>query len=128
MLLVIVPYIFLYRTMRPAQQTQLRTSDDVAGIELNATTNVSEEHTDDLATVRLKRCVSTSHEQKTSMMSTEFGGILESEGGGREEEGGEGDRQRKGTLVKRMLKKEDSEQVLLLDDMEPEAEDDLEEL
>ena len=41
-LLVIVPYILLYRTMKPANQQQQRTSEPLAEIELNSLLNNEE--------------------------------------------------------------------------------------
>lgn len=119
MLLVIVPYMFLYRTMRPAHQTQLRTSDYVDGMELSMVTNECEEHaldTDDLATVQLVNAdFNIPIEDKPCTDSEESGCGEEGCGGDSEEEVREGQRQKQRILVK---KRADNEQVLLLSDMD----------
>lgn len=123
MLLVIVPYMFLYRTMKPEHQTQLRTNDNVAGMELNMVSNECEEHvldTDDLETVQLVSADFNIPVEDKPSTDFEESGCREkdSERDTDEEEGGE-QKQRERILVK---KRTDSEQVLLLSDMELEAE------
>lgn len=118
MLLVIVSYMFLYRTMKPAQQTQLRTNNNVAGMELNE----CEEHvldTDDLETVQLVSAdFNIPVEDKPSTDFEESG--CREKGSERDTEEGGGQKQgRERIWVKKTA---DSEQVILLSDMEPESE------
>lgn len=121
MLLVIVPFILFYRTMRPIQQqTELRTSDNVAIMEMSVASNdVNEQGTVDTDLVQLKHFVSgTAPRQRTS--STEVSRRGKDRGGG--EEGSGGDRGGRGKVG--CSGKGNGEQVLLLSAMEMGVEDD----
>lgn len=121
MLLVIVPFILFYRTMRPIQQqTELRTSDNVAIMEMSVASNdVNEQGTVDTDLVQLKHFVSgTAPRQRAS--STEVSRRGKDRGGG--EEGSGGDRGGRGKVG--CSGKGNGEQVLLLSAMEMGVEDD----
>ena len=126
MILVIVPYLLLYRTMKPAQQqTQLRTVDSVATIELSAMTkNHLEEH-NDKDDIILKHISSVDNEDmRTSDLSR--GSVSELEQRDSEEDGGTGMHCIEGSGKRGKEKRVGSECVLLLRDMEL-GEDELEE-
>ena len=121
MMLVIVPYLLLYRTMKPAQQAQLlSTVDSVDAIELSGMTNNHLEEQNDKDGLMLKHStyvdvgdIGTSDSSSDSVSELDQGVSEEREGGG-------GDR------VQGSGKRVDSERALLLGDVEL-GEDELEE-
>ena len=121
MILVIVPYLLLYRTMKPAQQTQLRTLDSDAEIELSAMTNNHLEEHNDKGLISKHISSVDNGDMRTSDLST--GSVFELEQRDSEEDGGTG---MQGSGKRGKEKRVGSECVLLLRDMEL-GEDELEE-
>ena len=119
MMLVIVPYLLLYRTMKPAQQAQLlSTVDSVDAIELSGMTNNHLEEQNDTDGLMLKHSTYVG-DIRTSDSSSDSVSELD-QGVSEEREGGGGDR------VQGSGKRVDSERALLLGDVEL-GEDELEE-
>ena len=121
MLLVIVPYLLLYRTLKPAQQThtQLSTSDSVAELELTITANKNhmvkelDQNTEGNG-VQLKHFVVDD--------GLRNGNVEMALGGTQGERGVERREKSTDSGVKENI---DSEQVLLLSDMDVGAEEEI---